>query len=440
MFVAALLIGNVSLSYFPKPLSLSHSSSSSSLTNNNNNHLLEKNLSHLPSKLRTGQEEEANIAYFLQIAESTIPLLPRLLNVLYHERNVYAIHFDLKIASETRNEAIRKIKSSKLYKNATSNIIIMPSELITYRGISMLLNTISAMNILLQHDIQWDYFINLSGADYPLLQPSSIRSLLGQYKHMNFFSFADRVSWKSMAENRLSQLWFDDSLSFKEFGNDKSKEHLVAMANARNPFIDRHNLDICHAEAWMINSKAFCEFVLHSDFARKLLVAFSYAVDSSEHYFATLAWNNASFKQTIVPHSMRKIVWTYNGVMAGQHPYLIDELVVHEGGTGSKDKATLKEYEDGEGEKKNAEEKTEVYKFKADVSESVLLFTRKVSQPDSALMDWMDERGRRDVTISKAREHFISKVGGRQERLSRLWYVVVVVLWLLFVYSSYYHN
>lgn len=203
----------------------------------------------------------------------------------------------------------------------------MPSELITYRGVSMLLNTISAMNVLLEHELKWDYFINLSGADYPLIESSNIRLILGTNKHMNFFSFADRVSWKAMAENRLSQLWFDDALSFSNKANDKDKikESLIEILSGRNPFIDRYKLEICHAEAWMISSRKFCEYVIKSDTTRKLLVSFSYAVGSSEHYFATLAWNVPEFKSTIVSHSMRKIMWTYNGVMAGQHPYLIDE-------------------------------------------------------------------------------------------------------------------
>lgn len=230
----------------------------------------------------------------------------------------------------------------------------MPSELITYRGISMLLNTIDAMRLLAHVDRSWEYFINLSGADYPLLDPMTIRKLLyanGQ-TGLNYFSFADRHTWASMAENRLSQLWFDEALSFRgpnDPGNNNSLETTARMAatdgtqqqppgynltrlkHIRNPLIDKHRYEVAHAEAWMINSRTFCDFVLTGDVPRKLLVAFAFAVDASEHYFASLVWNVAEFKKTVVPHSMRKIVWSHNGVASGQHPYMIDDLEPYTG-------------------------------------------------------------------------------------------------------------
>lgn len=328
--------------------------------------------------------EEANIAYFIQIAENTVHHLPRLLRTLYHERNVYAIHFDLKIPTDVVQDATDRIRSNPQY---ASNVHIMSSELITYRGISMLLNTINAMRLLIDEDKSWDYFINLSGADYPLITAGMQRQLLGQEKGLNFFTFAPKRTWDSMAENRLSEVWFDESLTFRR----KATIGKLSKLEVRNPLVDNRAFDVSHAEAWMISSREFCDFVVRGDMARKMLVAFAYAVDSSEHYFASLAWNHEHYKKSLVPHSLRMIVWMHDGVLSGQHPYYIDE-----------------ETDDGE------------YKFKEQVSESVLFFARKFKKTDSELMDLIDQRANDKEVIEKVSTHLTKKIASRELRLAEL--------------------
>lgn len=328
--------------------------------------------------------EETNIAYFIQIAENTVHHLPRLLRTLYHERNVYAIHFDLKIPQDVIRDAEDRIRSNPRY---ASNVHIMPAELITYRGISMLLNTINAMHLLIDKDTSWDYFINLSGADYPLVTARTQRKLLGKEKGLNFFTFAPKRTWDSMAENRLSEVWFDESLTFRR----KAIIGKLSKLEVRNPLVDTREFDVSHAEAWMISSREFCDFVVRGDMARKMLVAFAYAVDSSEHYFASLAWNHKQYKKSVVPHSLRMIVWMHEGVLSGQHPYYIDE-----------------ETDDGD------------YKFKNEVSESVLFFARKFKKADSKLMDFIDQRANTKEVIEKASTHLTKKIASRELRLAEL--------------------
>lgn len=327
---------------------------------------------------------EANIAYFIQIAENTIGHLPRLLRRIYHRNNVYAIHFDLKIPPAVLREAKDKIRANPEY---AKNVHIMTSELITYRGISMLLNTINAMRLLIDEDAKWDYFINLSGADYPLLSAHSQRSFLGREMGLNYFTFAPKRTWDAMAENRLAQVWYDEGISFRKTAAIGKLERL----DIRNPIVDNRNFDVSHAEAWMIASRDFCDFVVRGDMARKMLVAFAFAADSSEHYFASLAWNHEKYKKSIVPHSMRMVVWMHNGVLAGQHPYYIDER-----------------------------EENGQYKFKQEVATSVLFFARKFQEPDSPLMDFVDRRTDDKDLMDKVFDHISRKIAGRARRLAEL--------------------
>lgn len=332
----------------------------------------------------TSSPREANLAFFLQIAENTVPLLPRLLKALYHPNNVYVIHFDLKITADVIVKAMSDIRSNETY---AKNVHIMDSDLITYRGISMLLNTINAIHLLTELSVPWDYFINLSGADYPLQSPRSLRIILGHKLGLNFFTFAAKRTWASMAENRVSELWFDEALAFHE----KATVNKLTKLRVRNPLVDTLEFTVSHAEAWMITSRAFCEFSIRSDMARKMLAAFSYAVDSSEHFFASLAWNHQQFKSSIVPHSLRLIIWKNNGVLSGQHPYKMDELNM-----------------DGS------------FKFEESVNSTVLLFARKFERPNSSLMDLIDARAERKDVIAQATDHVHRKIERKKDRLAEL--------------------
>lgn len=330
-------------------------------------------------------DAEANVAFFIQIANNTVDHLPRLLRTLYHPQNAYAVHFDLKIPKQRVDAVMAGImRENVLYGE---NVFVMDSELITYRGVSMLLNTINAISLLLRRHKTWHYFVNISGADYPLISPKTMRVLLGKQLGMNFFTFAPTRTWDDMAENRLSEVWYDEALTFRAHAEKGSLKKLVV----RNPLVDDREFVVAHAEAWLIGSREFCEYVVRDDDPRKMLVAFAYAVDSSEHYFASLAWNSERFKDTIVPHSLREIVWLHDGVYSGQHPYNIDE-------------------KDEKGE----------WKFMSYLDVSVLFFARKFQKPDSQLMDIVDKRAKQDDVIAKVGTHIENKVRSRQLRVSEL--------------------
>ena len=340
----------------------------------------------LKEEEESNEDLEANLAFFIQISPSTINHLPRLLSKIYHEKNVYAIHLDLKISDEQRKNVLNKLYKITEYKR---NVHIMESELITYRGVSMLLNTINAIRLLLDVDKKWDYFINISGSDYPLIDAKSQRKLLGIRKGLNFFTYAPTTSWKEMAINRLSEIWYDESLTFQK----QAKKGYLQNLKVINPLIDEKEFTIAHCEAWMIISREFSDFIIRGDMSRKMLLSFGYSADSSEHYFGSLAWNNEKFKQTLVPHALRLVIWTHQGKPnhSGQHPYNVDE----------KDK-------DGN------------FMFKKVLNETVLLFARKFENVDSDLMKFLDKRASRKDVITSVEQHLVAKIEKMQQRIAEL--------------------
>jgi len=313
------------------------------------------------------ERSRLTLAFFLQISGSTMGHTPRLLRKIYEPFNVYAIHIDRKV-NATEVAALKKTLFDENPSYET-NVFFMESELITYRGISMLLNTINGMQYLLEKNPNWDFFINLSGSDYPLITPEMQRSFLDKGRPSdNYFSMAPKNRWKDNIEYRYAHFYVDEALSFT---NGTTK---MVRINTRNPISQKHHFTYANSEAWMINSREFVKYVTSSAVARKLLVTFAFSVESSEHYFSTLAYNSR-FNGTIVHCSMRSVLWFWKGVHAGQHPLYVDHYV---NGT---------------------------FPYKDAIDASPKFYIRKFKYPESPLMDYIDSRMEDRNHISEIEKH-----------------------------------
>ncbi|KAH0902475.1 hypothetical protein HID58_041978 [Brassica napus] len=115
----------------------------------------------------------------------------RVLRALYHPRNQYVVHLDLESPAEERLELAKCVSEDPVCE-VGNFFMITKANLVTYRGPTMVANTLHACAILLRQSKDWDWFINLSASDYPLretgkasdhrpgaLLDKEVRSLLG---------------------------------------------------------------------------------------------------------------------------------------------------------------------------------------------------------------------------------------------------------------------
>lgn len=65
-----------------------------------------------------------------QVSKESLPLFPRLLQRIYHPKNVYVVHFDLKIANNSVQEAMLNIRKDIRF----TNVYFLKREPVTYRG------------------------------------------------------------------------------------------------------------------------------------------------------------------------------------------------------------------------------------------------------------------------------------------------------------------
>jgi len=284
------------------------------------------------SKSDSSPEE---IAFFLQIQHSTLELLPRLFNRIYHPDNIYIVHFDTDVEPDQGLEWLLRGNVSSVPGQIPTNVKIMPSETVNYMGISMTLNTINALQVALDFSSKWRYFINISGNDYPLVSPDVIRRLLahkGQSREFFCFEPLKRRFW-----NRFSYFSMDSALDLKNMKKP------VYEGYVPNPLAFFSRSSIIKAEAWMIVSRQFAKYITHSSFARRALLLFSYSIMSDEMYFPTVA-RNTLFNTLTVNTCMRQIKWHDGMKWSGQHPFFLDDLYDEDLDNGYESQEKLQNY------------------------------------------------------------------------------------------------
>lgn len=292
----------------------------------------------------------ARIAYFIQVSESNVALLNRLLLSLYDPCNYYALHLDLKIDELKAFEALRSAYETvgsrwgESDERNVRNMHIVQSEVVTYRGLTMTMNYLTGANRLLAAG-DWDYMINLSGADYPTASQKTIRRLLGQAgRGRNFLEMKPRSTWAGFAEKRLGEFYVDTGLAkvrsatsnFVDLSGREISKHNAEGERVVNPLYGEIDFTVAKSSGWFILSREFCEHLRGDSAARKMLTVFAFSDASDEHYFASVLWNGGMrWRESVVNSNMRRIFFVApNGsfVMGGdgrrsrQHPFWVDEV------------------------------------------------------------------------------------------------------------------
>lgn len=109
------------------------------------------------------------LAYLISGSNGDGHMLKRTLQALYHPRNRYVVHLDLESSPEERSDLQNYIQNDPVFARFGNVRMITKANLVTYRGPTMVANTLHAAAILLREAGDWDWFINLSASDYPLV-------------------------------------------------------------------------------------------------------------------------------------------------------------------------------------------------------------------------------------------------------------------------------
>ncbi|KAL5991973.1 hypothetical protein ACLOJK_012885 [Asimina triloba] len=109
------------------------------------------------------------LAYLISGTKGDGPRLRRVLQAVYHPWNYYLLHLDLEALQAERMELGRYVKTEPVFAAFDNVRVVGNANLVTYKGPTMIACTLHAVAVLLRTAKEWDWFINLSASDYPLM-------------------------------------------------------------------------------------------------------------------------------------------------------------------------------------------------------------------------------------------------------------------------------
>jgi hypothetical protein len=231
------------------------------------------------------------IAYFI-LVHRLPQQFKRMFKAIYHPGNYYLIHLDEKADPATAKEV-------KQFLTNYPNAYIMESEKVVWGGYSMVQAELNGMNYLLSQQADWDYFINLSGQDFPLRSQAYIQDFLAKDKSLSYIKIANQQEERPDTLNRIENYFTETYTGFA------AKTHKRAYMHGVTPYIGGQ---------WMILSRACCTFLCNSTEVKKFENYYLNTLIADESFFQTVLMNT-SFDGGLVNDDKRAIIWVPDGLI-----------------------------------------------------------------------------------------------------------------------------
>ncbi|XP_042459130.1 beta-glucuronosyltransferase GlcAT14B-like [Zingiber officinale] len=261
----------------------------------------------------TLEEQEApRLAYLITGTKGDSQRMRRTLQAIYHPRNQYILHLDLEAPPRERIDLTTYVKGDPLFSEVENVRVIAKANLVTYKGPTMIACTLHAISILLKEKLTWDWFINLSASDYPLMPQDDILNVLSSLpRNLNFIEHSPIAGWK--LTQRARPIIVDPGLYLsKKFDVFTTTEHRELPTT----------LKLYTGSAWVMLTRSFLEYCIWGweNLPRTVLMYYVNFISSPEGYFHTVICNSDEFKNTSISHDLHFINWDNP---PKQHPLLL---------------------------------------------------------------------------------------------------------------------
>ncbi|CAI9298406.1 unnamed protein product [Lactuca saligna] len=219
------------------------------------------------------------LAYLISGSSGDVESLKRTLKALYHPLNQYVVHLDLESPAEERLELVDFVNNEAVFQEVGGD---------------------------------WDWFINLSASDYPLVtQDDLLHTLSTVPRDLNFIEHTSDIGWKEY--QRAKPVIIDPGLY-------SLKKSDVFWVSQKRSVPTAYKLFT--GSAWMMLSRPFIEYCLWGwdNLPRIVLMYYANFLSSPEGYFHTVICNADEFKNTTVNHDLHFISWDNP---PKQHPHFL---------------------------------------------------------------------------------------------------------------------
>eukprot|EP01025_Chloroclados_australasicus_P047070 TRINITY_DN5224_c0_g1_i3.p2 TRINITY_DN5224_c0_g1~~TRINITY_DN5224_c0_g1_i3.p2 ORF type:complete len:491 (-),score=21.84 TRINITY_DN5224_c0_g1_i3:1644-3017(-) len=252
---------------------------------------------------------EVNIAYCILITRKELRNSVKILDRILHPKNYYALHIDVKVPDEEFNLGLTQIQ---MLNQSYQNIHVLSRMQTSYAGITLVDIEIMAMAFMLEKYNDWQYFINLSATDYPLLPQSAIRRLL--YKAPNNMNYI--TNWPAdcyHVSSRSFQVRVDYALGNVVSGLRGTNKKYSRLGSER---VLENAVHIYKGSQWHVITRELVDYVAVSrdNVARRWLLYFANFWIPDEHYLQTMVCNSASLQNQVVDENWHYTDWDYSVV------------------------------------------------------------------------------------------------------------------------------
>lgn len=240
-------------------------------------------------------------AYLISGTKGDSLRLFRTLQAVYHPRNQYVLHMDLEAPPRERLNLSMAVKNDPTFREVENVRVMAQSNLVTYKGPTMIACTLQAIAILLKESLDWDWFINLSASDYPLITQDDLLYVFSNVsRNLNFIEHSQIHGWK--LRQRVKPIIVDPALYL-------SKKSEISWTSQRRSVPTSFKLFT--GSAWVILARSFVEYCIWGwdNLPRTILMYYTNFVSSPEGYFHTVICNTEEFRNTAISHDLHFIAW-----------------------------------------------------------------------------------------------------------------------------------
>ncbi|OMO98795.1 Glycosyl transferase, family 14 [Corchorus olitorius] len=245
--------------------------------------------------------EAPRLAYLISGTKGDSHRMMRTLQAVYHPRNQYVLHLDLEAPPRERLELTNMVKSDPTFREVENVRVMAQSNLVTYKGPTMIACTLQAIAILLKESLEWDWFLNLSASDYPLVTQDDLLHVFSNLsRNINFIEHTQITGWK--LNQRAKPIIVDPGLYL-------SKKSDIAWTTQRRSLPTSFKLYT--GSAWVALTRTFVEYCIWGwdNFPRTILMYYTNFISSPEGYFHTVICNTDEFRNTAISHDLHYIAW-----------------------------------------------------------------------------------------------------------------------------------
>ncbi|CEJ69681.1 beta-1,6-N-acetylglucosaminyltransferase [Chryseobacterium oranimense] len=237
-----------------------------------------------PQTLESHSNQHVRIAYFIMIHHKP-EVFKAMFQKIYTRDQFYLIHIDRKAKEEFTDEI-------QMYLIRFPNVYILESINIVAGGFSTIQAELDAMEFLLNVSQEWDYFVNLSGEDYPLKSQNIIRKFLTENNGRNYLFYYDQKFYRPDTLKRIQNHFTE--LSYKVSSIIYKREFMKGVT----PYI---------GGKWVIFTRDTCAFLANNKRVMNFEDYYLHTFLPAESFFQTVLMNT-SFNDLIVNADKRAII------------------------------------------------------------------------------------------------------------------------------------